>query len=89
MVAAVLRLPLYPPSSTKDAEALVDYICATLGLELDCILPFAAISGDGREIDGLDDKSELPHRIMLTNLICVLGAVKSNKASRNSITGPP
>ena len=88
MVAAVLRLPLCPPSSTKDAEALVDYICATLGLDLDYILPFAAVSGDGREIDDLDDKSELAHRIMLTNLVCILGVVKSNKASRNSVTRP-
>ena len=74
--------------SKQDVEALVDYIYAILGLDLDYILPFAAVSGDGREINSLDDKSELAHRIMLTNIVCILGAVKSNKASRNSVTRP-
>ena len=88
MVAAVLRLPLCPPSSTKDAEALVDYICATLGLDLDYILPFAAILENGREIDGIDDRSELAHRVMLVNLLRLLGAVKNKKASRHIVTRP-
>jgi len=52
---------------------LVDYIYSTdkdkgLAMDLDYILPFAAIPENGREIDGLDDRSELAHRVMLTNL---------------------
>ena len=75
--------------SEQGVEALVDYIYATLGLDLDYILPFAAVPENGREIGGLDDKPELAHRIMFANLLCILGSVKSNKASRNSITRPP
>ncbi|KAI5885432.1 uncharacterized protein SCHCODRAFT_01176814 [Schizophyllum commune H4-8] len=45
--------------SKQDVEALVDYIYANLGLDLDYILPFAGIPENGREIDSIDDKSEL------------------------------
>jgi len=62
---------------------LVDYIYSTLNFYLDYVLPFAAIPENGREIDGLDDKSELAHRVMLVNLLRLLGAVKQKKASRN------
>lgn len=77
----------------QDTEALIDYVYRTkaeggLELDLDYILPFAALPENGREIDGIDDKSELAHRIMLTNLVRLLGAVKSKKASRRFITRP-
>ena len=52
-------------------------------MDSDYILPFAGIPENGREIDGLDDKSELAHRMMLVNLLRILGAVKNNKASRH------
>lgn len=55
---------------------------------MDFVVPFAAISENGREIDGLDSKSELAHRIMLTNLLRLLGMVKTNKASRGYETRP-
>jgi hypothetical protein len=75
--------------STKDQNktlnALVDYIYSTLNLDLDYILPFAAFPENRREIDGLDDKSELARCIMLLRL---LGAVKQKKASRNFIICP-
>ncbi|KAJ3909294.1 fatty acid synthase alpha subunit reductase [Lentinula edodes] len=61
---------------------------STLGIDLDFILPFAGIPKNGREIDGIDDKSELAHRIMLTNLLRILGAVKNKKASRHFVTCP-
>jgi fatty acid synthase subunit alpha len=51
--------------SKQDVEALVEYIYTTLGMDLDYILPFAGIPENGREIDGLDDRSELAHRMML------------------------
>jgi fatty acid synthase subunit alpha len=69
-------------------EALVDYIYTTLGLDLDYVIPFAAVPENGREIDGLDDKSELAHRIMLVNLLRLLGAIKTKKASRQIVTRP-
>jgi fatty acid synthase subunit alpha, fungi type len=85
---SALTVVPFNQGSKQDVEALVDYIYATLGLDLDYILPFAAVPENGREIDGLDDKSELAHRIMLVNLLRLLGAVKNKKASRHFITRP-
>ncbi|KAH7017760.1 hypothetical protein EDB80DRAFT_604467 [Ilyonectria destructans] len=77
--------------SKQDVEALVEYIYDTkngLGWDLDFIVPFAAISENGREIDTIDSKSELAHRIMLTNLIRMLGCVKAQKTERGFETRP-
>ena len=77
--------------SKQDIEALVEYIYDSkkgLGWDLDFIVPFAAIPENGREIDSIDSKSELAHRIMLTNLIRLLGCVKSQKLERNYDTRP-
>jgi fatty acid synthase subunit alpha len=77
--------------SKQDVDALTDYIFDTkngLGWDLDYVVPFAAISENGREIDNLDSKSELAHRIMLTNLLRLLGAVKSHKAAHGYETRP-
>ncbi|OBZ72636.1 Fatty acid synthase subunit alpha [Grifola frondosa] len=80
---SALTVVPFNQGSKQDVEALVDYIYSILGLDLDYILPFAAVPENGREIDGLDDKSELAHRIMLVNLLRLLGAVKIKKASRH------
>ena len=72
--------------SKTDVEAMIEYIYNTdkgLGWDLDYVLPFAAISEQGIELDSIDSKSELAHRIMLVNLIRLLGAIKKNKLSRN------
>ncbi|KAI1648063.1 uncharacterized protein F4817DRAFT_335743 [Daldinia loculata] len=77
--------------SKQDVEALVNYIYDAkngLGWDLDYIVPFAAISENGRQIDGIDSKSELAHRIMLTNLIRLLGCVKTQKSERGFETRP-
>ena len=78
--------------SKQDVEKLVDYIYDTkkgsLGWDLDYIIPFAAISENGREIDGIDSKSELAHRIMLTNVLRLLGCIKKQKAERGFETRP-
>lgn len=77
--------------SQQDVQALVNYIYDDkkgLGWDLDYIVPFAAIPENGREIDNIDSKSELAHRIMLTNLLRMLGAVKSQKAERGFETRP-
>ena len=55
---------------------------------LDYILPFAGIPENGREIYGLDDKSELAHGMMLVNLLRIFEAVKNRKASRHFVTRP-
>ncbi|KAL3469376.1 hypothetical protein BJX99DRAFT_75054 [Aspergillus californicus] len=77
--------------SKQDVEALVDYIYDTrkgLGWDLDFIVPFAAIPENGREIDSIDSKSELAHRIMLTNLLRLLGCVKAQKHANGFETRP-
>ncbi|KAK9458205.1 3-oxoacyl-reductase [Dipodascopsis uninucleata] len=79
--------------SKQDVDALIDYIYSDpkkggLGWDLDYILPFAAIPENGREIDNIDSKSELAHRIMLTNLLRILGAVKSKKVANGYETRP-
>ncbi|KAH9820886.1 Fatty acid synthase subunit alpha [Teratosphaeria destructans] len=77
--------------SQQDVNALVDYIYDEkkgLSWDLDYIVPFAAIPENGREIDSIDSKSELAHRIMLTNLLRMLGAVKTQKFNRAIETRP-
>ena len=85
---SALTVVPFNQASKQDVEALVDYIYANLGMDLDYILPFAGIPENGREIDGLDDRSELAHRMMLVNLLRILGAVKNKKASRHFVTRP-
>ena len=78
--------------SKQDVEALVEYIYDTkkgnLGWDLDYVVPFAAIPENGREIDSIDSKSELAHRIMLTNLLRLLGSIKTQKQARGFETRP-
>ncbi len=85
---SALTVVPFNQASKQDVEALVDYIYANLGMDLDYIIPFAGIPENGREIDGLDDRSELAHRMMLVNLLRILGAVKTKKASRHFVTRP-
>jgi fatty acid synthase subunit alpha len=86
------RLVLLPfnQASQQDVEALVSYIYDKDGLswDLDFVVPFAAISEAGRTLDNIGSKSELAHRLMLTNLLRLLGAIKKQKFSR-SITSRP
>ncbi|CEJ61388.1 Putative Fatty acid synthase subunit alpha [Penicillium brasilianum] len=77
--------------SKQDVEALVEYIYDTkkgLGWDLDFVVPFAAIPENGREIDSIDSKSELAHRIMLTNLLRMLGSIKTQKQAHGFETRP-
>jgi fatty acid synthase subunit alpha, fungi type len=77
--------------SKQDVEALIAYIYDPkkgLGWDLDYVIPFAAIPENGREIDSIDSKSELAHRIMLTNLLRLLGCIKTQKAERGFETRP-
>ncbi|KAK5093824.1 beta subunit of fatty acid synthetase [Exophiala xenobiotica] len=77
--------------SKQDVDALIEYIYDVkkgLGWDLDFIVPFAAIPENGREIDNIDSKSELAHRIMLTNVIRMLGAVKAQKVEHGFNTRP-
>ena len=78
--------------SKQDVEALTEYIYdnkkGCLGWDLDYVIPFAAIPENGREIDSIDSKSELAHRIMLTNVLRLLGCIKTQKQQRGFETRP-
>nr|QGW56833.1 fatty acid synthase subunit alpha [Ogataea thermomethanolica (nom. inval.)] len=79
--------------SKQDVKALVEYIYGDnkrggLQWDLDFVIPFAAIPEMGIEIDGIDSKSELAHRIMLTNLLRLLGEISSQKKLKNIQTRP-
>lgn len=74
--------------SVQDVNALVDYIYDYEKSDLDYIIPFAAISENGRDISDLDSRSELSHRIMLTNLIRLIGYVKKKKEQLRIVTRP-
>lgn len=80
-------------ASKQDVDSLIEYIYNKdskngLGWDLDFVIPFAAIPENGREIDGIDSKSELAHRTMLTNLIRMLGNIKSKKQANGFDTRP-
>lgn len=84
------RLVVVPfnQGSHSDVEALILYIYDQLGWDLDAVVPFAAISEGGREVDTIDDKSELAHRVMLTNVIRLVGTIKRHKQGAGYDTRP-
>jgi fatty acid synthase subunit alpha, fungi type len=82
---SALTVVPFNQGSKQDVDALVDYIYSTLNLDLVYVLPFAAIPKNGREIDGLDDKSELAHRVMLVDLLRLLGAIKQKAVVISSL----
>ncbi|KAF5649394.1 acyl transferase acyl hydrolase lysophospholipase [Fusarium sp. NRRL 52700] len=76
--------------SKGDCESLVQYIFSTkggLGWDLDFVIPFAAVSEEG-QIDELASKSEKAHRIMLTNVLRLLGSIKRCKQAGPQNTNP-
>ncbi|OUM69465.1 hypothetical protein PIROE2DRAFT_38102 [Piromyces sp. E2] len=80
-------------ASTEDVNRLVEYIYSKdpkngLGWDLDYVIPFAAISENGRTLENIDSRSELAHRIMLTNLLRMLGKVVSEKEAHKYDTRP-
>ncbi|KAI0105027.1 putative fatty acid synthase alpha subunit FasA [Nemania sp. FL0031] len=87
----LILLP-FNAASKKDVEDLVAYIYGDesqgLGLDIDFVVPFAAMPEPGREIDALDSVSELAHRAMLTNVLRMLGCIKQEKQRRNYVGRP-
>src|SRR5260370_31334868 len=76
--------PLLLSPSTKAPNRmsrLVDHIYTTLGLDVNYVITFATIPGNGHKIDGLNDKPELVHRIVLVNLLHLLGVIETKMAS--------
>ena len=87
------RLTVLPfnQGSRSDCEALIQHIYnSEIGpdADIDFIIPFAALPEAGRQIDGLDGKSELAHRAMLVNILRLIGYVKQQKQKRGLSTRP-
>ncbi|EGD92086.1 uncharacterized protein TERG_08301 [Trichophyton rubrum CBS 118892] len=77
-------------ASKQDVISLVEYVYDTkgLGLDIDYLIPFAALSESNKEIDTIDSKSELAHRIMLTNTLRLLGSIKTVKERYKYLSNP-
>lgn len=77
-------------ASKQDCTSLIDHIYSHSGLNrnLDAIIPFAAISESGAEIDDLGPRSELAHRMMLVNLLRLLGLIIKHKHEQQLDTRP-
>ena len=78
------QLVVFPfnQASSQDVTALVEHIYNVEGVDIDILIPFAAISEAGRDIGSIDSRAELAHRLMLTNLIRLIGAVKNAKGRK-------
>ncbi|KAK9424304.1 putative beta-ketoacyl-[acyl-carrier-protein] synthase I [Seiridium unicorne] len=80
----LILLP-FNAASKKDVQGLVAHIydkSKGLGIDLDFMIPFAAIPEPGREIEGIDGRSEMAHRAMLINVLRMLGSIKQEKEKR-------
>jgi 3-oxoacyl-ACP reductase-like protein len=75
-------------ASLSDINDLIKFIYTELQYDLDIIVPFAALSETGRDVSNLDSLSELSHRVMLTNLLRMIGRVKSIKEEKGKSTFP-
>ncbi|KAF2008811.1 hypothetical protein BU24DRAFT_381289 [Aaosphaeria arxii CBS 175.79] len=86
--SSLMVLP-YNAGSNQDTEGLVEYIYSLNDSEwdLDHVIPFAAIAETANGIE-LGPKSELAHRMMLTNTLRLLGAIKKAKEARHITTRP-
>ncbi|KAG6574452.1 putative fatty acid synthase subunit alpha [Phytophthora cinnamomi] len=75
-------------ASKVDVQNLVAHIYNVHKLDLDFVIPFAALSEVGRTIADIDSRSELALRIMLTNTMRLLGEVVTAKKARDITTRP-
>ncbi|KAJ2830354.1 fatty acid synthase alpha subunit Lsd1 [Coemansia erecta] len=72
--------------SVQDIDSLVGFVFGTdtsqLGWNLDYVFPFAAVPDIGSLVTNLGSRSELAQRVMLTNVLRLLGAIKVAKETR-------
>ncbi|KAL2061143.1 hypothetical protein VTL71DRAFT_7416 [Oculimacula yallundae] len=85
-----LHVVPFNQASAVDCKELIEYIYRAngLALNLDAIIPFAAVSEEGIEVDNITGKSELAHRIMLTNVLRTLGHISRCKKEHNITCRP-
>lgn len=75
-------------ASRRDCEALVAHVYEGLGMDVDVVVPFAAVPENGRQVTSLDARAELAHRVMLTNTLRIIGAIARAK-ERRGLTAKP
>lgn len=85
---SVLRVLPYNQGSHNDVRDLVQHLDADPAWDLDYIIPFAAIPEKGRGLEDLDSRSEIAHRLMLTNLLRLLGGIARSKRTKRVTTRP-
>ncbi len=86
--SALVLVP-FNQASTQDITQLINYIYNALQWDLDTIVPFAAMSENGKSLLDLEDgKAELAHRMMLTNVLRLIGHVVRTKEALGIKTRP-
>ncbi|KAL4971343.1 hypothetical protein BDW66DRAFT_155752 [Aspergillus desertorum] len=72
-------------ASMRDVKDLIDYVYngSGLNLNIDILIPFAAMVQDGAEVDQLGPMSEVAHRLMLTNVLRLIGYIVQQKTERS------
>ncbi|KAJ2669644.1 fatty acid synthase alpha subunit Lsd1, partial [Coemansia sp. RSA 1085] len=78
--------------SVQDIDRLVHYILGksadNLGWNLDFVFPFAALSDIGSTATNIGSRSELAQRVMLTNVLRLLGRIKEVKENSRRTSCP-
>lgn len=88
---AKLVVAPFNQGSVQDIAGLVAFIYEAkkgLGWDLDFVFPFAAVAEKGRELGEIDAKSEFAHRVMLTHVHRLIGAIAQAKRDRGIETRP-
>lgn len=80
---AELYVVPFNQASVVDCQKLVQYVYRTLGKSIDVFLPLAAMPEQGIELDQLGERSELAHRLMMTNVLRLIGLIVQEKTAQN------
>jgi hypothetical protein len=73
LISICFVIGTHTEASKQDVEALVKYVCSTLAIDSDYFIPFTAVPENGREIRGIDNRSELAHRFLSVNVPGLMG----------------
>ncbi|KAI9503777.1 acyl transferase domain-containing protein [Coemansia spiralis] len=81
--------------SVQDVGKLINYVFdeadgngTSLGWKLNYIIPFAAVSDIGSLATNIGSRSELSQRVMLTNIIRLIGGIKNKKEKLGYMFSP-
>ncbi|KAI9502069.1 acyl transferase domain-containing protein [Coemansia spiralis] len=81
--------------SVQDISNLIDYVFdesdgsgGSLGWDIDYVIPFAAVPDVGSLATNIGSRSELSQRVMLTNVIRLIGSIKDRKEKLGHMFSP-